>query len=79
MSELETIDKFYDFQTILSGELLWKIIVKIKMHSSITKMTSALWITVPQITPEQQRCPNVSFINGSKEYHSTVGQGLFHK
>ena len=33
---------FYDFQTILSGELLWKIIVKIKMHS---KMTSARWIT----------------------------------
>jgi 5S rRNA maturation endonuclease (ribonuclease M5) len=35
-----------DFQAILSGELLWKIIVKIKMHSSITKMTSTRWITV---------------------------------
>ena len=41
----ETNDKFYNFQTILSGELLWKIIVKIKMHSSITKMTSTRWIT----------------------------------
>ena len=38
-------DKFDDFQTILSGELLWKIIVKIKMHSSMTKMTSTRWIT----------------------------------
>jgi hypothetical protein len=43
----------------------------------LDNLASGKYNSTQQITSKRQKCPDVAFLNRSKQYHSAVGQGWF--